>query len=143
MVPALTSAHVSSLASKAVTPDILTLTANNGAIDNSASNVGAVNHHTPSHNAVSASTNAFYTMGPEVISKGPPPVSMDPKMALNSANVFEDLPRYLQQVGGPSNAAGMLAAQIQVTQATLGWSLIGQMASKTASGIQTLFNNQV
>ena len=86
---------------------------------------------------------AFYTMGPNAPVEGPPPVSTSPSMSMNSANVFNDLPRYLQEIGGPTNPAAMLAAQAQVTEATLGWTLIGQMASKAVSGIQTLFNTQV
>ena len=86
---------------------------------------------------------AFYAMGPNAPVEGPPPVSNSPSMAMDSANVFDDLPRYLQQEGGATNPAAMLAAQMQITQATLGWTLIGQMASKAVSGMQTLFNNQV
>ncbi|MFI0347489.1 MAG: hypothetical protein ACH346_01770 [Chthoniobacterales bacterium] len=114
------------------TPGITSLTGN-----------ALVNHHTPSHNGVSADTEAFYAMGPDAIPPGPPPVNLSPSMSLDSANIFEDLPRYLQGIGGPSDATAMLGAQIQVEQATLGWTLIGQMASKAVSGIQTLFNNQV
>jgi len=106
-----------------------------------------INHHfngiQPQDMPLPDHVTSFYTMGPNAPVQGPPPVSTSPSMSMDSAHVFEDLPRYLQEVGGPSDPAAMLAAQVQVTEATLGWTLIGQMASKAVSGMQTLFNNQV
>ena len=145
MIPAFTSTHVSSLASKAAASNAPLLDPASTNIQDTTSFNGnnVVNHHTPGHSEVSANTEAFYTMGPDAIPTGPPPVSLSPSMSLDSANLFQDLPRYLQAVGGPNNPQSMLAAQVQVEQATLGWTLIGQMSSKAVSGIQTLFNNQV
>ena len=84
--------------------------------------------------------HSFYTVGAEEVPVTKPHEVKSP-MEMN--NLFEDLPKFLGQEGGPSNPAGLLAAQTQVIQVTLGWSLIGQMASKAASGMQALFNNQV
>ena len=95
------------------------------------------------HNQLPAGVESFYTMGPDAVAPTVPPVSTSPFMSLDSANLFEDLPRYLNQVGGPCDPMAMLNAQIQVTQAALGWQLMGQMASKASTGISGLFNNQV
>ncbi|HLB34169.1 MAG: hypothetical protein A3F67_00660 [Verrucomicrobia bacterium RIFCSPHIGHO2_12_FULL_41_10] len=88
---------------------------------------------------LSPDAEAFYTVGTQ---KCPCPVSSLPP-SMNMTNVFDDFPKFLRTEGGPSSAVGLLAAQMEVTQVTLGWSLIGQMASKASSGIQSLFNNQV
>ena len=96
-----------------------------------------------SHSSLPADVEAFYTMGPDPVAPTHPSVSMAPTMSLDSANLFDDLPRYLQQAGGPSDPTAILNAQVQVTQASLGWQLIGQIAAKSVSGMQSLLNNQV
>ncbi len=97
-----------------------------------------------SHSPLPADIEAFYTMGPDAV-KAPvePPVSTSSTMGLDSSNLFEDLPHYLNKVGGPSDPTAILSAQVQVIQASLGWQLMGQIAAKSVSGIQSLLNNQV
>lgn len=145
MVPTPIPTHAASAALNHSPSGIPTATADQSNIPDPsiANSNGAVNHHAPSSHVVSPETVAFYSVGPNEAPIATPSVNLDPNMSMDSANLFEDLPKYLQGVGGSSSAAGMLAAQVQVTQATLGWSLVGQMASKVSSGIQSLFNNQV
>lgn len=96
------------------------------------------------HSSLPADIETFYTMGPDAaVAPTQAPVSTSPTMALDSANLFEDLPRYLSKVGGPSDPTAILSAQVQVIQASLGWQLMGQIAAKSVSGIQSLLNNQV
>jgi|GEM_PF-2381983 len=96
------------------------------------------------HSSLPADIESFYTMGPDTVAAPTqPPVSTAPTMGLDSANLFEDLPRYLSKVGGPSDPTAILAAQVQVIQASLGWQLMGQIAAKSVTGIQSLLNNQV
>jgi len=96
-----------------------------------------------SNSSLPADVEAFYTAGPDAIAPTQPAVSTAPTMSIDSANLFNDLPRYLHQIGGPSDPTAMLAAQVQVTQATLGWQLMGEIAAKSVTGIQSLLNNQV
>ena len=96
-----------------------------------------------SNSSLPPDIEAFYTMGPDAVVPVQPPVNTSPTMALDSANLFDDLPRYLNQVGGPTDPTAILAAQVQVIQASLGWQLMGQIASKTVSGATSLLNNQV
>jgi hypothetical protein len=95
------------------------------------------------HSPLPADIETFYTMGPDAVAPTHPAVNTAPTMSLDSANLFEDLPRYLHQVGSPSDPTAILAAQVQVIQASLGWQLMGQIAAKSVSGIQSLLNNQV
>lgn len=95
------------------------------------------------HSSLPADVESFYTMGPDTVAAPHPPVNTAPTMSLDSANLFNDLPRYLSQVGGPSDPTAILNAQVQVIQASLGWQLMGQIAAKSVSGIQSLLNNQV
>ncbi len=95
------------------------------------------------HSSLPADVEAFYTMGPDAVTPTHPPVNTSPTMSMDSANLFQDLPNYLNKVGGPSDPTAILNAQVQVTQAALGWQLMGQIAAKSVSGIQSLLNNQV
>jgi len=96
------------------------------------------------HSSLPADVEAFYTMGPDAVAAPThSPVSTASTMSIDSANLFEDLPNYLNKVGGPSDPTAILNAQVQVTQATLAWQLMGQIAAKSVSGIQSLLNNQV
>jgi len=96
-----------------------------------------------SHSPLPADVETFYTMGPDAVAPTQPPVNTASTMSLDSANLFNDLPRYLNQVGGPSDPTAMLTAQVQVIQASLGWQLMGEIAAKSVTGIQSLLNNQV
>lgn len=96
------------------------------------------------HSSLPADVEAFYTMGPDAAAAPThPSVSTAPTMSMDSANLFQDLPNYLNKVGGPSDPTAILNAQVQVTEASLGWQLMGQIAAKSVSGIQSLLNNQV
>jgi hypothetical protein len=95
------------------------------------------------HSSLPADVESFYTMGPDAVAPTQPPVNTAPTMSLDSANLFNDLPRYLSQVGGPADPTAILNAQVQVIQASLGWQLMGQIAAKSVSGMQSLLNNQV
>ena len=95
------------------------------------------------HSSLPADVEAFYTMGPDTVASTKPSVSTAPTMSLDSANLFQDLPNYLSKVGGPSDPTAILNAKVQVIQASLGWQLMGQIAAKSVSGIQSLLNNQV
>lgn len=94
-------------------------------------------------NPLPSDIEAFYTMGPDIAAPVQAPVNTAPTMSLDSSNLFADLPHYLSHVGGPSDPTAILAAQVQVIQASLGWQLMGQIAAKGVSGIQSLLNNQV
>ncbi len=95
------------------------------------------------HSSLPPDIESFYTMGPDTVAPVSKPVNTAPTMSLDSANLFEDLPRYLSGVGGPSDPTAILSAQVQVIQASLGWQLMGQIAAKSVTGIQSLLNNQV
>ena len=83
---------------------------------------------------------AFYTAAPETPSFNNHAIPPSP---LDTSNMFDDASKFLNQGAGPSSAVNLLKAQAEVIQVTLGWSVIGQLASKAASGLQTFLNNQV
>ncbi|MBM3856768.1 MAG: hypothetical protein FJ390_02250 [Verrucomicrobia bacterium] len=144
MIPATLSAASSALASQAQHLHAAANTADQQLNSNQLKDAIHQQLGLDAHSSLPADVEAFYTMGPDAV-KAPaePPVNMSPTMGLDSANLFEDLPHYLSKVGGPEDPTAILAAQVQVIQASLGWQLMGQIAAKSVSGIQSLLNNQV
>ena len=152
MTPSLAAAPLANIAHQASQAGSITAPAASNAVHNNTSPQldpnqlkDLINNQlgTNNHNPLPPDIESFYTMGPDAVPPTAPPVSTAPTMSIDSANLFNDLPRYLSQVGGPNEPTALLAAQVQVTQASLAWQLMGQVASKAVSGIQSLFNNQV
>lgn len=144
MIPATLSAASSALASQASNLQAATNAANSQLDSDQLKHAIHQQLGLDSHSSLPSDIEAFYTMGPDAVTAPiTPPVSTSPTMGLDSANLFEDLPRYLNQVGGPTDPTAILSAQVQVIQASLGWQLMGQIAAKSVSGIQSLLNNQV
>lgn len=94
--------------------------------------------------------DSFYTRGvtQQVMTSSLIPVSPDASAlsaSLNASSLSEEL-SYLhkkKKSSGALNSAELLELQAEMTEVTLEYSFYGQLASKAASSIQTLFNNQV
>jgi hypothetical protein len=95
------------------------------------------------HSSLPADVEAFYTMGPDAVAPTQAPINTAPTMSIDSANLFQDLPAYLHQIGGPSDPTALLRAQVEVTEASLAWQFMGQLSAKSVTGLQSLLNNQV
>lgn len=144
MIPVTLPASSSSLASQASYLQAAANTTDSQLDSNQLKNAIHQQLGLDSHSSLPPDIEAFYTMGPDAVTAPvAPPVSTSPTMGLDSANLFADLPHYLNQIGGPNDPTALLSAQVQVIQASLGWQLMGQIAAKSVSGIQSLLNNQV
>lgn len=94
--------------------------------------------------------DSFYTRGitQQVVQQSLIPVSPDASTlsaSLNTNSLSEEM-AYFQKKrkskGGLSSAE-LLEMQAEMTELTIEYGFYGQLASKAASSIQTLFNNQV
>ncbi|MBX9742735.1 MAG: hypothetical protein K2W99_04270 [Chthoniobacterales bacterium] len=94
--------------------------------------------------------DSFYTRGVthQVVVQNLVPVSPDGSAlstSLNTSSLSEELSYFHKKKNSSSslNSAELLEIQAEMTEITIEYGFYGQLASKAASSIQTLFNNQV